>query len=266
MEAVAKFFSSTRALLALVVLVSASVFVVTGHLEIAKWVDFTQTVFAVYVPSETVAVLGASYLASKERRAPVEAETAKNNAAAAVATASLAPAVVAPPVIVQMPPPAPAPGTTTTTTTPGFVVRELVASIAVIAMVFGFVAGTAMVLASGCGPKSRMVLGDIIDCTKPNTKALVDEFAPVLDQVLVRATTGDGSIDWASVKDATKSFGMETGGCVLSTVIARALKPTTDQGGSSPVHANADDLRRGFEEIRASQLEGKRFKTVAGEL
>src|SRR5688572_26673249 len=125
MEAMAKFFSSTRALLALVVLICATSFVFTGHLEVAKWIDFVQVIFTVYVPSETVAVLGASYLASKERRAPLEAETAKSNADAAMASASLAPAaVVAPPVIVQMPPPAPAPGTTTTTTTPGFVVRE----------------------------------------------------------------------------------------------------------------------------------------------
>ncbi len=82
------------------------------------------------------------------------------------------------------------------------------------------------------------------------------------------ATGGDGKVDWASVKSATKGFGVDVGGCVLASVVARALAPKSadpNAPAASSLEANPDDLRAGFEELRKS-LGGKSFKTSTGTL
>ena len=112
------------------------------------------------------------------------------------------------------------------------------------------------------------LVGNIVDCTTPGARDLISEFGPVLEQLIASSTGADGQVDWQRIKDATKSFAVEAGGCVLASAVqalqGSALK--TPPGALRGVPVDPEVLRRGFEEIRASQLAGKRFKTESGEL
>lgn len=111
----------------------------------------------------------------------------------------------------------------------------------------------------------KSVASDVVDCTTQNARTLTDQFAPLVDELLRHATGGDGKIDWAPVKDATKQFALDAGGCVLATVVARhQAPPKADPAAPQVSNLEADPraLLAGFREL----YPGKRFVTPVGEL
>jgi hypothetical protein len=118
--------------------------------------------------------------------------------------------------------------------------------------------------------EGKQLAHDVIDCTTANAHTLTDQFAPVVDSLLRHATGGDGSIDWAPVRAATKSFAQAAGGCVLATVIARLMRPRPAADPSAPLAAPLEvdqaALLAGFGDLRRELFPGKRFLTDLGEL
>jgi len=134
-----------------------------------------------------------------------------------------------------------------------------------------FLLGAAVIpSASGCTKGAAIAAGkSVVDCTKGAAPELVTEFSPVLEQLISRATGGDGHVDKASVLAGVKNFGVDVGGCVLATVVARALAPAPADPNapkSSPLIADAADLRSIFDSIRTTRLGGATFRTDAGPL
>lgn len=127
--------------------------------------------------------------------------------------------------------------------------------------------GWMFALVTSCGPVRR-VAGDVVDCTRGETKTLIDQFGPVVDTVLVNATAGDGHVDVAQLKAAAKNFGKEIGGCVLASSVQRALSRSTGNTGGpqvSPVQAEPAALRAAFDAVRL-ELGGGTYRTTAGDL
>lgn len=119
---------------------------------------------------------------------------------------------------------------------------------------------------AGAVREGKAIAGDVVDCTTASARTLTDQFAPLVDQLLRNATGGDGKIDWAPVKDATKQFALEAGGCVLANVIARhqaaPVKADPDAPQVANLEADPKALLAGFREL----YPGKRFVTPLGEL
>lgn len=118
--------------------------------------------------------------------------------------------------------------------------------------------------------EGKALAGDVVDCTTQHARTLTEQFAPLVDSLLRNATGADGSIDWAPVKQASSKFGLDTGGCVLATVIARHTQPRASADPSapqvSPLEADPAKLLAGYGVLRAELFPGKTFKTELGTL
>lgn len=138
--------------------------------------------------------------------------------------------------------------------------------------VIGILVGITVGLSPSCDKlKSTATLGGkiLVDCTKHETARVVDQLAPLAEKILVDAIDPDGKVDWQPVKDLAKGFTADVGGCVLSDVVARALKPSPpdpDAPQSSPLQVDRDALAAGFAELKADLFGGVTFKTASGEL
>jgi hypothetical protein len=105
----------------------------------------------------------------------------------------------------------------------------------------------------------------IIECVGTETKRAIAEYGPTIDDVLVNATSADGSIDKARVKNATRGFATNTAKCVLADAVARALNPAPADPAapkSSPLEANPAELRAMFAELAG----GATYRTPHGTL
>lgn len=123
----------------------------------------------------------------------------------------------------------------------------------------------AALLSPGCAAlkgEGKAALKTAVDCTAKEAIAMTKEWSPTLEQVLTRATGGDGSIDWPSVKDATRSLSA-IGWCALENTVARLLSHVPAAGApmSSPLQAQPDELKRGLAELRREKFGDATFKT-----
>lgn len=108
-----------------------------------------------------------------------------------------------------------------------------------------------------------------VDCTKSTAHDAVTQFAPILDALLVQATTPDGKVQWGPLEDLTKNLGAELGGCVLAEVVAHELAPQAPATGAPKAAILVLDpgsLRAGFEQIRTKRFGGATFKLDSGPL
>lgn len=128
---------------------------------------------------------------------------------------------------------------------------------------------TAFIVITSCSCGSIQKLGkDVLDCTVGSAAKAVDQYAPLLDEVVTNATRQDGSMDWSRIESATKNFEAATGGCVLASIVNRALHPAPPKPGAPQSEALVADpiaLREGFERVRV-KLGGKTYKTADGDL
>ena len=109
----------------------------------------------------------------------------------------------------------------------------------------------------------------LVDCTKGQAAKVVSELGPTVDSLLLESVDSDGKVDWQPVKDLAKGWTADIGGCVLSDVVARALKPRPEDPNapkSSPLDLDLDALAAGFAKLRAEQFPGVTFRTSSGEL
>lgn len=121
---------------------------------------------------------------------------------------------------------------------------------------------------TGCSwlkSEGKATAHDVVDCTTSEAKSLSKQFGPTIDDVLVTATNGDGSIDKARVKSAIKGFATDTARCVFADAVARALAPKAADPNapkSSPLDADPAALH----ELLAELGGGKSYKTDWGAL
>lgn len=173
-----------------------------------------------------------------------------------------------------LPTPAPAPSSPATDRDPQ---RGAAGLDVVIGTVLSLATIGALCFAIGCSAAkqgARAVAGDVVDCTIGVAKQHSDEYGTLIEAVLRGATRGDGSVDWSTVKAATKGFGVQTGGCVLATVVGRLAtaghRKPAPQGllgdAAGPPEPDPTALVAGFAAARAELFGGARFKTAAGEL
>lgn len=109
----------------------------------------------------------------------------------------------------------------------------------------------------------------VVDCTTATAHDAIKEFGPILDALITQAADPNGKVQWGPLRDVTKGLGVELGGCVLSTVVARELspqKPDPNAPKSSTLELNAAALHEGFDDIRRAQFHGATFRTDYGEL
>lgn len=148
----------------------------------------------------------------------------------------------------------------------GFVGRRMMTGLAIFAL-----AGGAVVVVSCAWTKNeaKVVETAAIDCTKGEAAKAVQLFSPMLDQLLVLATGGDGHLDKSQAEAATKTLAGDIGGCVAATSFAKILAPAPAGSGapqSSPLITDPGDARALFEQLRASRFGGARYVTTAGPL
>jgi hypothetical protein len=242
-------FSSEKGVIGLALIAGATTLAALGYMTIDQWKEYTTYIFGIYAVTKT-AQGAASAIASRPAAAPpMTGSTGANS----------------PTTNITVQPPT----TLTPSAEAGFVTLK--------AMVFMALASVIMLVATASLLSScksfRGAAGDvadnIVDCLAPDVKAVTDQFEPLLEQVIVRSTAGDGKVDWSSVKSATSSLKTKLGGCVVAAVVTRALKPRSADPNapqSSPVEASRDDLAAGFEEMRRTLFEGKTFRTADGTL
>lgn len=115
--------------------------------------------------------------------------------------------------------------------------------------------------------ETKETASNVVDCTTANVKALNRQFGPVVEEVLIQATSDDGKVDWDRVKHASRGFAVSTGLCVLANVVSRALLPiqkALDAPQSSPLELDQGALRTGWDAMAAELYGGRKFKTEAG--
>jgi len=121
---------------------------------------------------------------------------------------------------------------------------------------------------SACGAfksEAKHAAADVVDCTTKEASGRIAEYGPMIDDVLVTATAGDGTVDKDRVKSAIRGFATDTARCVLADAVARALSPkSTDPTAphSSPLNADPLALRQVFSELGG----GKTYQTPHGTL
>lgn len=123
-------------------------------------------------------------------------------------------------------------------------------------------------LLTSCGATQTAIANtkrDVIDCTTKEAVSRIGEFGSMVDDVLVNATAGDGSLDKDRVKSAVKGFATDSARCVLADAIARALAPKADDPNapkSSPLETDPAALRALLDELG----DGKTYHTPNGTL
>lgn len=145
-------------------------------------------------------------------------------------------------------------------------------SAATIAALACIVLATASVLpaCAGMPDAGAKIAGEIIDCTAGDRRAVVAQFEPVLEQLLINATSADGKeIDWTSIKAASKALATDLGGCALASAVGRLLNPPPPKPGapaSAALELDPAALRAGFNALRVEQFGGVAFHTASGNI
>lgn len=117
--------------------------------------------------------------------------------------------------------------------------------------------------------QEQIVKDSVVDCTKGELPSLVARFAPILEALFVRSTTGDGKTDWSAIEEATKGLGADEGLCIVGSVVQKELHPPPPKPGapaSSPLPVDSTDLSLHFEDMRAKRFGGKTAITKYGKL
>ncbi len=85
---------------------------------------------------------------------------------------------------------------------------------------------TAVGCTVGCAATSGQ-LGEarsaVVDCTTARATQLIGEFTPSVGAAIAAARDGSGHVDWTAAKSSLKSFGRDTGACVLANLAAAAM-------------------------------------------
>lgn len=123
---------------------------------------------------------------------------------------------------------------------------------------------SAVWLTIGCGATTKRLGGVVIDCTTENSTTLTREFGPTVDALLRVATQPDGRMDWSIIKAAAKSFGLDTGACVLANAIAGITSQQTP--GASAMATSPQRTRAEFRALSLELFEGHTFRTMKGDL
>lgn len=108
---------------------------------------------------------------------------------------------------------------------------------------------------------------DLIDCTKAEAAEAIATYAPTLEAMLVDGASSAGKLDWERVKSATRSYATDAARCVIASTISRLMNPPAAAPGapqSSPLALDQIEVAKGWEDMRASQLGGARFKLPGG--
>jgi hypothetical protein len=121
-----------------------------------------------------------------------------------------------------------------------------------------------VLLSPGCAwlkGEGKAASKTVVDCTAQQAKKLTTELSPTFEQLLTRATGGDGRVDWPSIEDATRNL-TEIGWCALENTVAHLLSQIPQAGSpqSSPVPMGYDELMHGMAVLRHKKFEGKTFK------
>lgn len=116
----------------------------------------------------------------------------------------------------------------------------------------------------GCGATAKRLGGVVIDCTTSNSTTLTREFGPTVDALLRAATQPDGRMDWSIIKEAAKSFGLDTGACVLANAIAGITSQRTT--GASAMSTSPAQTRAEFRALSIELFNGNIFHTGNGNL
>lgn len=125
-----------------------------------------------------------------------------------------------------------------------------------------------LLIVSSCSwlkSESKATASNVVDCTSATVRSLNKQFGPVVDELLVQATSGDGQVDWSRVKYATRAFAVSTGLCVLAHSVQRAILPiqkALDTPQASPLEFDRESLRAGFAELAG----GRTYRTELGTL
>lgn len=107
----------------------------------------------------------------------------------------------------------------------------------------------------------------IVDCAKPATVAIINELSPMVESTLIEYVDGDGKIDWSGFKDAGQRWTANLGGCLVSSVVDRLMKPPSNDPNapkSSNVEIDREALRQGFEQWKALRFGGVTFELANG--
>jgi hypothetical protein len=125
---------------------------------------------------------------------------------------------------------------------------------------------------SGTAQRAGSAVGNVaastIDCLAPTAAQAVATFAPALATVVRSATSPDGHVDWAPIKDTAVSLKTPAAQCVLASVIKEALAPPKESAAapqSSPAALDVESLTAGWEEQRAA-WGGARYQLAGGVL
>lgn len=116
----------------------------------------------------------------------------------------------------------------------------------------------------GCGATTKRLKGVVIDCTTENSTTLTREFGPTVDALLRAATQPDGRMDWSIIRAAAKSFGLDTGACVLANAIAGITSQQTS--GASAMSTSPLRTREEFRALSVELFDGHTFRTANGDL
>lgn len=108
------------------------------------------------------------------------------------------------------------------------------------------------------------VVRDVVDCTTANATSLIGQFKTTVAALVAKYTGTDGAIDWNGLGDATKSFGIADGECVLADVIFDLMKRSSASGDGT--HPKYESLSLGFDQLRSKRHPGVRFHTPDGDL
>jgi hypothetical protein len=81
---------------------------------------------------------------------------------------------------------------------------------------------------SGCswfkGTSDKPVASSVIDCMAKNIVPVKQQLGALAEYAIVRATSDDGSLDKAALKNAFRDAGVQTGGCLLADALSRLSK------------------------------------------
>lgn len=135
-----------------------------------------------------------------------------------------------------------------------------VGAMVMIALIFGSIVIGACSWWKGGGAETTRAA--ILDCTTKNATSLTKEFGGLYELAIVKATGGDGKVDWAQVKDVTKDFAIDSGMCVANNVIGDLLKRVVGiDGGHQGITFDHESLALGIQ-----RGDAKVVKTLHGDL
>lgn len=123
-----------------------------------------------------------------------------------------------------------------------------------------------------CGPlkdSARHAGKGVVDCMKPEAKAMIGELAPTFLDVIKNATGNDGKIDRAPLRSAASSLTSELTRCAFAAAVAEVLRPKQkdpDAPQSSELGADPADVLASFDAIRAELYGGPVFQLETGPL